>query len=88
MLWAWAVKRFGPLSRSTPRELALYGVTVWMTMCAGCDCAPMPIVDAGALSDATQSDAPYACVPRDLCPPGCNWTPCGCVSDNPAMSCE
>jgi hypothetical protein len=54
----------------------------------GCDCAPMPVVDAGAPFDATQSDAPYVCTPRDECPSWCNWTPCGCASDNPALSCE
>jgi hypothetical protein len=55
---------------------------------SGCDCAPMPVVDAGAPSDATSSDAPYVCAPRDECPSWCNWTPCGCVTDNPALSCE
>jgi hypothetical protein len=53
-----------------------------------CDCAPMPIVDAGVPSDASLSDAPYVCTPRDVCPSWCNWAPCGCVSDNPALSCE
>jgi hypothetical protein len=49
--------------------------------------APCPTHDAGALSDAFASDAPFVCAFPESCPPGCNATPCGCVSDNPTIDC-
>ena len=76
------------MQRSARMNNAAFGAALWMTACAGCDCAPMPVADAGAPSDASLSDATYVCTPRDECPSWCNWTPCGCASDNPALSCE
>ena len=47
--------------------------------------APCPDAGADAPSDAFEADA--ACVFPETCPPGCNPTPCGCISDNPAIEC-
>jgi hypothetical protein len=55
--------------------------------------APCPDHDAGAdapsdafeAADAGALDA--ACVFPESCPEGCNPTPCGCATDNPAIWC-
>lgn len=52
--------------------------------------APWGAHDAGAPSDAYAApspDAPFVCVFPESCPPGCNPTPCGCATDNPAIDC-
>lgn len=42
--------------------------------------APEPV------QDATLEDAPEpVCVAPVECPPGYNWTPCGCATDNPDL---
>lgn len=50
--------------------------------------APCPAHDAGVSSDAYASDAPFVCSYPESCPPGCNPTPCGCATDNPAIDCS
>ena len=46
---------------------------------SGCFLPASPRPDAGA------PDA--ACFFPESCPPGCNPTPCGCATDNPAIEC-
>lgn len=59
---------------------------------SGCFLPAEPCPDVGAdapdafeAADAGAPDA--ACFFPESCPPGCNPTPCGCVTDNPAIGC-
>ncbi len=61
-----------------------------LTFAVGCECSTVS-PDAGpdaSTGDAPSSDAPFVCVAPDVCPTGCNWTPCGCATDNPAIDCR
>ena len=52
----------------------------------GCFLPAAPCPDAPP--DAFEAPRPdAACVYPESCPEGCNPTPCGCVSDNPAIEC-
>jgi len=62
----------------------------------GCFLPAAPCPDAGADAPPDAFEAPRldagatdaACVFPESCPEGCNPTPCGCVSDNPAIGCD
>lgn len=64
--------------------LAVIGLAL---LAEGCWFPVASSADAG-VSDAHEADAPFICEPRDECPVGCSWTPCGCATDNPAVSCN
>ena len=56
----------------------------------GCFLPSAPCPDAGTDAPSDAFEAPRldaACIYPESCPPGCNPTPCGCVSDNPAIGC-
>jgi hypothetical protein len=56
----------------------------------GCFLPAAPCPDAGPDAPPDAFEAPRldaACAFPESCPPGCNPTPCGCVSDNPAIGC-